>query len=640
LVLANVPAATVPAATLPVGSMQALQVYVRDLGRGLVAIGGDEAYGAGGYQRTALEETLPVDMEVRSREQEPNLALVLAVDKSGSMGRCHCDDPDLDQSYVRQEVGQPKVDIAKEAIMRAAAALGRLDSLGVVAFDDEAHWAVALGPLADPVALERSIGQVQALGQTNLRAGVETAYTALQGADARLKHVILLTDGWVHTGDLTALAAEMRQQGITLSVVAAGGGSAEYLAGLAQQGGGRYYAAVDILSVPDFFLKETVQAAGRYIVEEPFFALPALPSPVLQGLDAGQMPLLLGYNGTTAKGTARVALSTPQGDPLLATWQYGLGRAAAWTSDLKGRWAAEWMAWPETGRFVAQLVGWTLPAPQVEGLAATVSLAEEGAVIRAEASDEEGHPRNFLKVSAVVIGPDQAPGTSEDGGQAGPAEVALAQVGAGRYEATFDAAQPGTYLLRLQVRDGEEILGQQTLGLAVPYSPEYRVAGIDLPGLESLARATGGGRLPGPEQAFVHDLVVAARVREVSMALLLAVALLFPLDVALRRMMIDGQDVRQAAAWLAAAWLAARFPARRRAQAGAQRTLGRLWQARDRARERQARSGEAPEPAEARHEATAAAGHPAETEAPAPSSAEALQRLRQAKERAQRGKRG
>jgi hypothetical protein len=287
------------------------------------------------------------------------------------------------------------------------------------------------------------------------------------------------------------------------------------------------------------------------------------------------------------------------------------------------------MAWPETGRFVAQLVGWTLPAPQVEGLAATVSLAEEGAVIRAEASNEEGHPRNFLDVSAVVIGPDQAAGASEDGGQAAPAEVALAQVGAGRYEAPFDAAQPGTYLVRLQVRDGEEVLGQQTLGLAVPYSPEYRAAGIDLPGLESLAAATGGGRLSGPAQAFVHDLAVAARVREVSMALLLAVALLFPLDVAVRRVMIGGGDVRRAVAWLAA-----RLPARRRAKAGGQQALGRLWQARERARERQARSG------------TRAAADKVPREGPieekpespvTPSSAEALERLRKAKERARRG---
>lgn len=628
--------ANVPAAALPVGTMEALRVYVRDLGRGLVMIGGEEAFGAGGYQRTAVEEALPVAMDVRTREQVPNLALVLAVDKSGSMGRCHCDNPDLSQSYVRREVGQPKVDIAKEAIMRAAAALGQLDHLGIVAFDEQARWAVELSPLRDPVTLEQAIGQVQAMGQTNLRAGVETAYAALEDANARLKHVILLTDGWVHTGDLTGLADAMRGQGITLSVVAAGEGSAEYLADLARRGGGRYYPAVDIQQVPDFFLKETVQAVGRYIVEEPFFPLPALPSPVLQGLDPALLPLLLGYNGTTPKSTARVALTTPQGDPLLATWQYGLGRAAAWTSDLKGQWAVEWMAWPEMGRFVAQLVGWTLPAPQVEGLAAQVSLGEEGALVHVEATDREGQPRSFLDVSAVVVGPGEVSEEQE------ASEVALSQVGAGAYEAVLGLSQPGTYLVRLQVRDGERVLGQQTLGLAVPYSPEYRVSGIDLPGLEALSATTGGGRLAEPGHSFLHDLVTSPRIQEVSGTLLLVVALLFPLDVALRRVMLGGRDLRGAAAWLAA-----RLPGPSRQRARSPRALGRLWQARARARVRQARPGGAPASSSP---SNAAQGPVAEEPEPGgepptgeggvkpgtASSAEALARLRKAKERAQR----
>ena len=122
--------------------MESLEVYVRELGKGLLAIGGEDAFGAGGYLRTPLEKTLPVDMDVRTKEQSPNLALVLAVDKSGSMGRCHCDNPDLNQTYVRREVGQPKVDIAKEAVMRAAGALGQQDYIGVVAFDEAARWAL------------------------------------------------------------------------------------------------------------------------------------------------------------------------------------------------------------------------------------------------------------------------------------------------------------------------------------------------------------------------------------------------------------------------------------------------------------------------------------------------------------------
>ncbi|MEZ4658604.1 MAG: glutamine amidotransferase, partial [Caldilineaceae bacterium] len=401
--------ANVGADQLPPGSMATLQVYVRDLGRGLLMTGGENAFGAGGYLRTPLEETLPVEMDVRSKEKTPNLALALVVDKSGSMGACHCDDPNnAIQQQARRTSGQPKVDIAKEAVLRSAQALGAQDELGVVAFDAGAHWTVEMSQLVDMVQLERELGGIRADGQTNMQAGVQAAFAGLQNAQAQRKHVILLTDGWGREGQLTTLVRQMRDRGITLSVVAAGGGSAPYLAALAQVGGGRYYPAVDIMQVPDIFLKETVSAVGRYIVEEPFYPLQAASSPVTRGMQAGLLPVLWGYNGATAKSTARMVLATPQGDPLLATWQYGLGRAAAWTSDVEGRWAKEWVAWDGFAAFAAQLVGWTLPTPQLDGIAARATVEEGDAVIHVSALDDAGRPRNDLSIAAGLIGPDLA----------------------------------------------------------------------------------------------------------------------------------------------------------------------------------------------------------------------------------------
>src|SRR5262249_57227992 len=118
----------------------ALQAYVRALGRGLVMIGGPEWYGAGGYTKTPIEETLPVDMGVRDRQKEPDIALVVVIDKSGSMDACHCNSFNGGQGGGGQLQGVRKVDIGKEAILRAAAALSARDELGVVAFDDSAHW--------------------------------------------------------------------------------------------------------------------------------------------------------------------------------------------------------------------------------------------------------------------------------------------------------------------------------------------------------------------------------------------------------------------------------------------------------------------------------------------------------------------
>lgn len=619
IVLANV-----PAAALPAEAMETLPAFVNDLGHGLLMIGGDQAFGAGGYLRTPIEKALPVNMDVKTRDLTPSLALIIAVDKSGSMGRCHCDNPDLNQSYTRTETGQPKVDIAKEAVMRAASALGQQDYLGVVTFDSQAHWALKVNPLVDNLALEQAIGSFQAQGQTNLVSGVDAAYKALEGVQARRKHIILMTDGWVNEGDLSELTQKMREEGITLSVVAAGEGSALYLQSLAQTGGGSYYPATDLLKVPDIFLKETVKSVGQYLIEEPFYPLQGMPSAVLQNLDTKALPGLFGYNGTTAKNTARVELYTPRGDPLLATWQYGLGRSAAWTSDLKGQWGKNWVSWENYPRFAAQLVNWLLPTPQVEGLSASVSLQENGAVIHLDAHDTSGQPLNFLTASARVIDP-----------QLQSSEVKLEQVGSGQYEATTRASQPGTYLIRLGANQKDQSLGQMTMGLVVPYSPEYRADGADLGLLTQLARLTGGQALLEPAQAFLHNLPAVADSREIGHTLLLIAALLFPLDVALRRVMLSPQDWRKAVAWAKE-----RMPAQATREHSAPQVFVNLFAARDRTRQRLENSVPPPGPIQGQAAPPPAAAPPPETKPestpPPQTSEDSFARLREAKKRARR----
>jgi Mg-chelatase subunit ChlD len=624
LVLANVPAAQLPSATT-----RLIPAYVRDLGRGLVMIGGDRAYGMGGYNKTPVEEALPVNMEVRDKSRRPDVAIVFVIDKSGSMAACHCDNPNQRGNMMG---GVVKVDIAKEAVIQASALLQPDDQVGVVAFDSVARWPVKINKVPSLQEIEAAIAPVAPDGQTNVRGGLLAAKEALEQTDAKVKHVILLTDGWSSAGDNTDIAQQLRDEGITLSTVAAGGGSAPYLEQLAERGGGRYYPVVNMEDVPQVFVDETVKTVGSYLIEEQFVPTLTGDSPILRGLTDQGWPSLYGYNGTELKSTAQDILRSPEGDPVLAQWQFGLGRSVAWTSDLKGQWGVDLVRWQNFGQFAAQLVGWTVPRDVENALNAQARLEGTQAIITAEARDKDGQPLSDAELAATVIGPD---GTQQP--------LTLRQVGPGQFQASLPSPQTGSYLVQINAtRDGQP-LAQQMVGLVVPYSPEYRQQQSNPALLTTIADETGGTALAAPAAAFEHNLSAVRRSQEISLPLLLLAALLLPLDIALRRLSLRRRDLRDGRAWAVE-----RFRAQPAAQPAADPVMDSLQRAKARANVRGTRRAPADEAA-----AQAAAPLPrrpaAVVERPAPAETrqaaeqplasddqDALARLRAAKERARR----
>ncbi len=528
----------VPRLRLNDRQLAALQVYVRDLGKGLVMVGGPKSYGAGGYQKTPLEETLPVDMGVRDRQKQPDIALVVVIDQSGSMAACHCNSFNGGMGGGSGIGGVQKVDIGKEAILRAAAALTERDELGVVGFNEAAHWVVRTQPLGGIGDLQGQIAGIRADGQTNIYAGLDQAVQSLEGTTATRRHIILLTDGWSTSGQYDAILAKMKADGITLSTVGAGGGANPFLEQLAKQGGGRFYAATNPSSIPDIFLKETQQVSGQQIVEETFFPIQTSSSPILRGLDAG-LPQLRGYNGTTIKPAAQSILVTARDDPLLASWQYGLGRSVAWTSDSTGRWAKDWVGWSGFNRFFSQLVSWTFPGEETGGIEATFETTGNTTGLHVESVEPDGSPRDFYSTSASIVGPDLEPVT-----------VNLVQVAPGVYTAPLGELTPGAYAVRVtQTRPGTSPLGR-TVGLVAPTSAEYRQLGANEPFLASLRSATGGGVVTAPTDPWIHDLTATDRFTELWPFLLVLALLLWPLDIALRRMSLGRRELAGARGWL------------------------------------------------------------------------------------------
>ena len=520
----------VPARELPAKLIANLPAYVRDLGKGLIMIGGERSYGVGGYSHTPVEEALPVYMDVRDRQERPDLALIFVIDKSGSMNACHCSGPNRQTAQPRQG-GTPKIDIAKEAVVQASAVLGKRDTIGVVAFDEGAHWALPAtrGPSAEQV--KNAVAPLQPDGQTNVRAGLQAAEETLQQTSAKIKHIILLTDGWSGGGDNLDIAKRLHDAGATLSVVGAGGGSADYLKQLAETGGGRFYPTQNMEEVPQIFVQETIAAVGNYLIEEPFTPKYATGSAILEGLDAG-LPQLYGYNGTTAKETATTVLLGVDDAPVLAQWQYGLGRAAAWTSDVKGKWAKDWVQWPEFPRFAAQLVQWVVPNTSDSKLTTTIRSEGAQTVIDVQVLDEHGQPQDELEMQAGLVG---AGGTTQ--------EFALEQIAPGEYRASLDSPIQGTYLVQIAgTRDGQTV-AQETAGMVVPYSPEYRQGQSNSALLDALAQSSGGARLAQPADAFAHTLAMVRRAQEIALPLVLLALLLLPLDIALRRLLLRRSDV-------------------------------------------------------------------------------------------------
>ena len=378
---------------------------------------------------------------------------------------------------------------------------------------------------------------------------VTPAQEALQRADARIKHVILLTDGWSGGGDNLDVAQQMRAQGITLSVVAAGGGSADYLKQVADAGGGRYYPIQNIEDVPQIFVQETTTAVGNYLIEEPFTPRYAGPSPILEQLDQG-LPPLYGYNGTTLKQSATTVLAGADDAPVLAQWQYGIGRAVAWTSDFKGKWGKDWINWTAFPRFAAQLIGWTLPSAAGDGVETNIRTEGTRTIIDVKLTDADSKPRNGLQIGANVVGAN-----------AFAQETSLTQVAPGQYRASITSPIQGTYVIQIAGAQDGRVVVQSAVGMVVPYSAEYRQGQRNPELLAALAHSTGGTKLEQPADAFAHNLAPVYSAREIALPLLLLALLLLPLDIGVRRLMLRRGDVGAATTWLRTARFAPETPA-------------------------------------------------------------------------------
>jgi hypothetical protein len=451
---------------------------------------------------------LPVWSEFDKKPDRPALALVLVIDRSGSM-----------------EQGGA-IELAKEATRRAVGLLEPEDQVGIIAFQDYSQWIAEIQPCSDKQLVLSRVNAITAGGGTNMFPAMEKAFLALRESAAEIKHMIVLTDGVSHPADFDHLAHEIARSGISVSTVAVGREAVRpLLEDIARIGGGNYYDCPRAESVPRVFALETASLSKMGIVEKPFRAQVAGAFPALAGLDFEAAPPLLGYVGTRPKPAGQVVLASDRGDPVLVWWRFGRGVAVAFTSDAQSRWATAWLRWPGFARFWAALARHAMRRDPTEDFVLRVDRRAGRVAVTLEGVDTEGRFLNGAEGTLTVTDPA---GTGR--------QHALSQVAPGRYAAGFPAATLDTYHLELRLSHKGELVYVARRGLVAAFPEELRTRPADRELLRAIAETTGGIYGPEPAAVLAPSRKAVQRTTLLWPYLLTAGAILFVIDVALRRL--------------------------------------------------------------------------------------------------------
>ncbi len=540
----------VRASDLSTTQLDALAAYTRDLGGGLLLMGGDRSMGPGGYARTPVEEVSPLAFDLKQEKRRASLAEVIAIDYSGSMGATVS--------------GHTKLELANEAAARSSSLLGPGDRLGVEHVDTIVRWTVPMSPVNDPRAIGEAIRSVGVGGggiytDLALRAG----YEALSRESVNLKHLLLFADGSdaEQIVGCRAIVKDAYDRGMTTSVISLGRGSdSPELEALSKVGGGRFYLIEDATKLPAVFTQETILAARSALHEVPFRASPGLPGAPTKGIDWTKQPVLEGYVVAMPKPRATILLSAPEDDPVLATWSVGIGRAGAFTSDYKDRWGLKWLTWPDGAKLFGQLgrdLARKADDPRVRLEADTTGGQLH---VRGDVVGDDGRAQTFRRLVLHIAGPD---GFSRD--------LPLDAVGAGRYGASLPLSRPGTYVATAKDEVSGEPVG--TTGAVMTAGEELRPTGSDSALLERIAVLTGGHVRDTLAGIFDDRAARRFAYRSLVPPLLVLAAVAMLLAVAARRIGVSETAmalVRRVSAWRAAA---ASLEAERRVELAQQQAL-------------------------------------------------------------------
>jgi Putative glutamine amidotransferase/von Willebrand factor type A domain len=416
-------------------------------------------------------------------------------------------------------------------------ALGPQDEMGVVLWDGTEHWLFPMTKVGDKKDLGRQIAGMNQGDLPGFEGVMKIANNGLKESKSNLKHMIVFSDGDPQAPS-QQLMNDITANRITVStVLISGHAGPDTMIWIADQGHGRFYDVRSPNDLPQIFIKEAAVILKSAIYEDPFKPQLRASSELVRGISASEYPVLLGYVATTPKPRAEIPLVTDKNDPLLAHWQYGLGRSVAFTSDAKAKWSRNWLGWGKYQQFWSQIAQWSLRRLENSDFTTDVSVDKGEGQISVEALDEKGNYVNFLDLEGVVVSP-KGERTS----------VHVEQTGPGHYEAKFPTKEVGTYMVNLLDKKDGKVRGSQVVGASINYSPEFSAPEPNYNLLRRLAES-GGGRIIDPDNpadnTFRYQRQKTYQPRDLWELLLKCCVLLFPIDVGVRRIQLDREEMRR-----------------------------------------------------------------------------------------------
>jgi len=441
-------------------------------GNGFIMLGADASFAPVSYRQTAIERILPVEPKEPPKREEKNRAVVLVVDKSGSMR----DDN--------------RIIYAKEAAKAVARQLRDIDLLGVVGFDDSPFVVVYLESVARlRGVVDTQIDRLKPGGQTYFLPALLEARRQLERANATRKHIILLSDGVTRgsQGELVDLVSAMKNDSkITVSAVAISTeADVRIMKRLSQYGGGLFHHTVDPSSLPQIVLEQLQDKPKDEPQNEgPWTPVADRGSDLLAGLSVRTYPAVLGLMETDLKKGARMDLMIQRQErrlPLLASWGYGQGKSIALTMDMEGRWSKNWIPWGGLQGFWSRLLEWLVPVEEnlVLSHEARVSFSENRSVLDLAIFEEAGANSHYRFSMS---------------GKSGKTDGVLTKLAPGHYQAVLPASDPGDYRIDITEDRGGRRIPYPPVGYNLSYSVSSEMPRPEFNArlLTRLAEATGG----------------------------------------------------------------------------------------------------------------------------------------------------